>query len=310
MWEDVRCEKMWEDVRCEKMSDVRRCEKMWDVRGCQMWEDVKCEKMWEDVTCEKMSDVRRCQMWEDVRRCQIWEVVRRYHMWEDLLYVDLFTPPSFWKTPSLRRSREKAPTAKQKHPKKTAVDNHRRRSEHSVHLVHKNELIQQKVQLFRSRVKKNEANVSHCIAKEAVRRRCTKLQAVTAAELCIAASRAKPSCQTSMTSQFHCAGRTFSSPSWILFFWGIVQNYCRRIEHSSKKSKTKLPLFNSAPVHIQPVGAHLSTIVFFVDCRAAQGTVSLPLRGGRMTRQDSRCRSSFFWCFFFSIFFFLLSFFW
>ena len=108
MWEDVRCEKMWEDVRCEKMSDVRRCEKMSDVRRCQMWEDVRrCEKMsdvsrcqmWEDVRrCEKMSDVRRCQMWEDVRRCQMWEVVRRYHMWEDLLYVDLFTPPSFWKT--------------------------------------------------------------------------------------------------------------------------------------------------------------------------------------------------------------------
>ena len=114
-WEDMRCEK-WEDVRSEKMSDVRRCqmwedvrcEKMSDVRRCQMWEDVRrcekmsdvrgCEKMWDVRRCEKMSDVRRCQMWEDVRRCQMWEVVRRYHMWEDLLYVDLFTPPSFWKT--------------------------------------------------------------------------------------------------------------------------------------------------------------------------------------------------------------------
>ena len=48
-----------------------------------------------------------------------------------------------------------------------------RHSERSVHLVHKNELIQQKVQLFCSRIKKNEANVSYRIAKEAVWRRCT-----------------------------------------------------------------------------------------------------------------------------------------
>ena len=80
---------MWEDVRCEKM---------WDVRRCQMWEDVRCEKMSNVRRCQMWEDVRRCQMREVVRRCQMWEVVRRYHMWEDLSYVDLFTPPSFWKT--------------------------------------------------------------------------------------------------------------------------------------------------------------------------------------------------------------------
>ena len=90
-----RCQ-MWEDLR-EDVSE-RRCEKMWDVRRCQMWEDVR-----EDVRCEKMSDVRKCAKIWDVRRCQKWEDVRRYEMWEDvrfedLLYVHLFTPPSFWKT--------------------------------------------------------------------------------------------------------------------------------------------------------------------------------------------------------------------
>ena len=97
--EDVRRCEMWEDVRCEKMSDVRRCQMWEDVRRCQMWEDVRRCQMWEDVRCEKMWEDVRCEkMWEDVRRCQMWEDVRRYHMWEDLLYVDLFTPPSFWKT--------------------------------------------------------------------------------------------------------------------------------------------------------------------------------------------------------------------
>ena len=111
-------------------------------------------------------------------------------------------------------------TPKRQKPKiKSAVDYHRKHSEHSVHLVHKDELIQQKVQLFHSRIKKCEANVSYCSAKEAVWRRYTKLQAVTTAELCIAARMAKPSCQTSMTSHSPCAGWTSSSPS---FFWGGV----------------------------------------------------------------------------------------
>ena len=84
------------EKRCE---DVRRCEKMSDVRRCQMWEDVRRYQMPEDVGRYQMwEDVGRYQMWEDVSRYQMWEDVRRYQMWEDLWYVDLFTPPSFWRT--------------------------------------------------------------------------------------------------------------------------------------------------------------------------------------------------------------------
>ena len=61
-------------------------------------------------------------------------------------------------TDSETKRSQKDNSPKSKQPSTTTEDTQK----HSVHLVHKDELIQQKVQLFRSRLKNNEANVCHC----------------------------------------------------------------------------------------------------------------------------------------------------
>ena len=83
----TRCDKM-SDVRrwSEKISDVRSYGKISDVKRCRKISDVSwCEKIWENVRCEKMmSDVRRCEKISDIG--------------SSFICIDLFTPPSFWRT--------------------------------------------------------------------------------------------------------------------------------------------------------------------------------------------------------------------